>query len=201
MALHIADAKRLLAAGLNTMAEHAEDLMDLIERLNETFPPAAMEGRLLEWRRLDPRRQAESAEAIMKDRLLRLLANGATTAAQLAICANADRLEVIHALKALKAEGKIWRTDKSDGTVLWSLAGVSPGGFLPSTPAAKKSIRTRTPLRQPSERPARLVVEVEQPASWWVGLSREQLAAQAKDRADQMTGSRMGKFLTVKALT
>lgn len=137
----------------------------------------------------------------MKARLLRLLAKGATTAAQLAIWANADRLDVIHALKALKAEGQVWRTDKPDGTVLWSLAGVSPGGFLPSTPAAKKSIRTRAPLRPPSERPDRVVMDVERPTSWWIGLSREQLAQQAKDRADQMTGSRMGKFLTVKALT
>src|SRR6185436_6434386 len=103
----------------------------------------------------------------------------------LAAILKADKLTVIRTLKALKADGLTWRTDHQDGSTVWSLAGVSTGGFLPQPARPVKPVKA---LRQPHERPPS--APYKEDLSWWCGLTRDEFSAEAAKRLDTMICSK-----------
>lgn len=134
----------------------------------------------------------------MRDVLLALLEDGPHSVGELALWVNADRLEVIRTLKALKLEGLTWRTDRKDGTVVWSLAGTSAGGFLHQTPQPAPPVKPKKKaLRQAVERTERIDQAT---PSWWVGLSREELEREAQTRAEQMRSSKQAAYVPHRTL-
>lgn len=50
-------------------------------------------------------------------------------------------------------------------------------------------------LRQPHERPPSVAIPKESAGSWWVGLTREQLAARIAERAQEMRNSPIARIL------
>jgi hypothetical protein len=133
----------------------------------------------------------------MRDTLLALLEDGPHSAHELALWVKADRLEVIRVLKALKAEGLTWRTDRADGTVVWSLAGVSAGGLLQPAPQVKPKKKAAA-LRQVVDAVTR--IDPTTKPSWWVGLSRDDLEREAHTRAESMKTSKQANFVPHRTL-
>lgn len=134
----------------------------------------------------------------MRAELLALLEDGPHQAGELASWLNEDKLAVIRTLKALKADGHTWRTDRPDGTTWWSLAGTAALHVGASQP--EKPLKSRKKLQQLDEHPKRILVPTDSPPSWWCALSREEFSAQVKRRADALSRSPMARHVQNRML-
>lgn len=111
----------------------------------------------------------------MRDDILALLEEGPTQPGEIAHWLNADTLTVIRELRALERLGVTKRQD--DGTtVRWTLTGKP----LPPVP-----VRKPRKLREDAPAADAPVAKDADPA-WWVGKSREEFSAIARERFQHM---------------
>jgi hypothetical protein len=126
--------------------------------------------------------------------ILALLEAEPMTAGQLAQLLDVDRGTVLAELKAMQKAGLIWRHDGGVKGVVWSIVSVE----IPERPAPKSG---ETPLRHPYERPEHVTLSAEdRKPSWWVGLTREQLAAEVAKHQRRMHDSKAAHLMPIRML-
>lgn len=137
-----------------------------------------------------PNRSAAELEAALLD----LLGNGPLFKWQLRELLHEPATYILRHLQRLKRAGRV----KVVGSILdqrrWALATwINPG--VPQLKPTHVRVTKRSTLRQKHERPAVATVPADQRSSWWVGLSRADLAAMARRRQGAMSSAKEAKFV------
>jgi hypothetical protein len=124
-------------------------------------------------------------------KILALVEPGPKRTAEIAAALDIATSTAILHLKPMLRDGRLEKIGGGPQQA-WCLPSFPRQTFYPTA----KSQRPGT--RQPHERPPSAKIAKDRPPSWWVGLSREQLEATARDRAAGMSAARESRYVSGK---